>query len=201
MVVHWDYEGRRTVDNCGSVIQYPPMSLKHVTLGEGAPEVINTVVEIPRGSHNKFEYDETLNAIRLDRVLHSSVVYPTEYGFVPETRAEDGDHLDVLVLTTDPLFPGCVLSVRPIGVADMEDDKGKDWKVLAVAEHDPRYAEIKELSDIPTHRLNEIQNFFEVYKQLENKTVTFNGWLDRQKAYEVINQCNQAHLDDEVFGI
>lgn len=177
------------------------MSLKHVTLGTNAPETITVVVEIPRGSHSKYEYDETLNVIRLDRVLHSSVVYPTEYGFLPQTRAEDGDHLDVLVLTTDPLFPGCVIEVRPIGVADMEDDKGKDWKILAVAKHDPRYTEINELNDIPNHRLNEIQNFFEVYKQLENKTVQFNGWLDRQKAYEVIHRCQQVHQSELVSTV
>lgn len=169
------------------------MSLKHVTIGSSFPEKITVVVEIPRGSHSKYEYDETLNVIRLDRVLHSSVIYPTEYGFVPETLAEDGDHLDVLVLTSDPLFPGCVLNVKPIGVADMDDDKGKDWKILAVADNDPQFNEINELADVPKHRLNEIRNFFEVYKQLENKKVIFNGWFDKDRAVEVLTLCRNTY--------
>lgn len=171
------------------------MSLKHVSIGLSFPEKITTVIEIPRGSHSKYEYDETLNVIRLDRVLHSSVVYPTEYGFIPETRAEDGDHLDVLVLTSDPLFPGCVLDVRPIGVADMDDDKGKDWKILAVANNDPQFNEINDLTGVPKHRLNEIRNFFEVYKQLENKKVIFNGWFGKDRAVEVLALCQSTYTN------
>lgn len=159
---------------------------EHITIRPDFPEKIDIIVEIPKGSHSKFEYDENLGLIRLDRVLHSSVVYPTDYGFVPSTRSEDGDHLDVLLLTTDPLFPGCMVSARPIGVADMEDEAGKDWKILAVAERDPRFSGTHDLADIDQHTLDEIQNFFEVYKQLENKTVIFHGWQSREEAKNIL---------------
>jgi inorganic pyrophosphatase len=167
-----------------------------ITLSTEFPLKIDVIVEIPRGSHNKYEYDESLGLIRLDRVLHSSVIYPTDYGFVPQTRSEDGDHLDVLVLITDHLFPGCVVTVRPIGMIDMDDDKGKDWKVIAVADTDPRYKEVTSLKDVDQHYLKEIQQFFEVYKQLENKTVTFNGWLDKEKAIEIIKATNLKFLEE-----
>jgi inorganic pyrophosphatase len=158
----------------------------HITIRPDFPEKIDVVVEIPRGSHSKFEYDERLGVIRLDRVLHSSVVYPTDYGFIPSTRSEDGDHVDVLLLTSDPLFSGCMVTARPIGVADMEDEAGKDWKVLAVAEKDPRFAGINDLSDVEKHVLDEIRNFFEVYKQLENKQVTFSGWKSQAEAKKIL---------------
>lgn len=161
----------------------------HISIRPDYPEKIDVIVEIPRGSHSKFEYDESLGIIKLDRVLHSSVVYPADYGFVPGTRSEDGDHVDVLVLTSDPLFPGCMVTVRPIGVADMEDEAGKDWKILAVAEKDPRYTEIRSLDDVDQHTLDEIQNFFEVYKQLENKKVIFSGWQNKESALEVLRKC------------
>jgi inorganic pyrophosphatase len=166
---------------------------EHIGIRPDYPDKIDVIIEIPRGSHSKFEYDENLGLIRLDRVLHSSVVYPTDYGFVPSTRSEDGDHVDVLLLTTDPLFPGCVVTARPIGVADMEDEAGKDWKILAVAEKDPRFAGINDLKNVDKHTLDEIKNFFEVYKQLENKKVTFSGWHNKNKAIEVLKNCYHAY--------
>ena len=164
------------------------MAYSTIPLGDKAPEVINTVIEIPRGSHHKYEYDEHLDEIKLDRVLHSSVFYPTEYGFIPHTRSEDGDHLDALVIISDPTFSGCVLSVRPIGVLDMEDNAGQDWKIIAVAEKDPRLTEIKSIDDLDEHRKKEIHNFFEVYKQLENKWVNVKGWLGKDDAYRLIQE-------------
>lgn len=178
------------------MIQYPPMTPLTVPIGTAYPEIINAIVEIPKGSRNKYEYDEALGIIRLDRVLHSSVVYPTHYGFVPETRSDDGDMLDILIFITEPVFPGCVLSVRPIGLIDMDDDKGKDWKVVSVAHTDSRYATAQNLDDIEDHFKKEIQQFFEVYKQLENKTVIFNGWLPREKAYEVIRSSHEKFLKE-----
>lgn len=169
----------------------------HIQIPEGFPEKINMIVEIPRGSHSKYEYDEHLGIIKLDRVLHSSVVYPTDYGFVPATLSEDGDHLDVLLLTSDPLFPGCLVTARIIGVADMEDEAGKDWKLLAVADHDPRYTNIASLEDVDKHRLDEIQNFFEVYKLLEKKQVIFHGWEDRSKAYTILREARERSLSKE----
>lgn len=169
----------------------------HIQNHDDFPKKINMIVEIPRGSHSKYEYDEHLGIIRLDRVLHSSVVYPTDYGFVPATLSEDGDHLDILLLTSDPLFPGCLVTARVIGVADMDDEAGKDWKVLAVADHDPRYTNIDSLTDVDAHRLDEIQNFFEVYKLLEKKKVTFNGWKDRDEAYVILRDAHQRNIRKE----
>jgi inorganic pyrophosphatase len=169
----------------------------HIQIPEGFPEKINMIVEIPRGSHSKYEYDEHLGIIKLDRVLHSSVVYPTDYGFVPATLSEDGDHLDVLLLTSDPLFPGCLVTARIIGVADMEDEAGKDWKLLAVADHDPRYTNTSSLADVDKHRLDEIQNFFEVYKLLEKKQVIFHGWKDRTQAYTILREARERSLSKE----
>lgn len=160
------------------------------------PEKIDVIVEIPRGSHSKFEYDEKLGIIKLDRVLHSSVVYPTDYGFIPSTRSEDGDHTDVLLLTSDPLFPGCLVTAKPIGVADMEDEEGKDWKILAVAENDPHYTNVNDVFDVNKNILDEIKNFFEIYKLLENKQVTFTGWLQKDKALKILKLSHQTYLSE-----
>ena len=162
------------------------MAYSKIQIGEKSPELINVVVEIPRGSHHKYEYDEELDEIKLDRVLHSAVFYPTDYGFIPHTRSDDGDHLDVLVIISDPTFPGCIVEVRPIGVLDMEDDKGQDWKIIAVADSDPKLKTINAIEDLDEHHKNEIQHFFEVYKQLENKEVSVRGWLGKDVAYKVI---------------
>ena len=135
------------------------MSYHNLPIGNDFPKTVNAVIEIPKGSRNKYEYDESLDLIRLDRVLHSSVFYPADYGFIPQTRSEDGDHMDIMTLVTEPVYPGCVVSVRPIGIADMTDDKGKDWKILGVANDDPRYEKVHELSDVDPHLLKEVRNF------------------------------------------
>jgi inorganic pyrophosphatase len=128
----------------------------------------DVVIEIPRGSRNKYEYDHEQHVIRLDRRLFSATVYPADYGFVPDTLAEDGDPLDVLVLLDDPTFPGCWVRVRAIGVFWMEDEKGPDAKILCVPAHDPTYAGVDDLSQLPSQLLlDEIEHFFEVYKMLE----------------------------------
>jgi inorganic pyrophosphatase len=162
------------------------MAFSNLPIGDKVPEVINAVVEIPKGAHNKYEYDEALDEIRLDRVLYSSVFYPVDYGFIPETRADDGDHLDVLVIISESVFPGCVVSVRPIGVLDMEDESGRDYKIVAVAEKDPRNKKIESIDSLPEHFEKEVQNFFETYKKLENKWVKIKGWLGKKEAYRVI---------------
>lgn len=167
----------------------------HIRLNQDFPESVEIIVEIPRGSHSKFEYDEDLGLIKLDRVLHSSVVYPTDYGFVPATRSEDGDHIDVLLLTSDPLFPGCMVKARPIGIADMEDEAGRDWKVLAVAHNDPRFSSVDDLQDVDQHLLDEIRHFFEVYKQLENKKVVFKGWQTKESAKKILEEAARRFLD------
>jgi inorganic pyrophosphatase len=164
------------------------MSFANIPIGEKAPEVVNAVIEIPKGSHNKYEYDEKFDEIRLDRVLHSPLYYPADYGFIPQTRSEDGDHLDILVIISDSVFTGCVLTVRPIGVLDMEDESGQDSKIIAVAEHDPRQTNILSIDDIDEHFKNEICHFFEQYKKLEHKWVKVREWSGKEEAFRIINE-------------
>lgn len=164
------------------------MSFHRIELNKKTPELVNVVVEIPRGSHNKYEYDEETGEIRLDRILYSAVFYPTDYGFIPQTRSEDGDHLDILVLVSEPLFPGCVLEVKPIGVLNMEDEAGRDEKIIGVASRDPRLKEVNDLDGMEHHLKIEIQNFFEVYKKLEKKPVSVHRWAGKEEAYRVINK-------------
>src|SRR5690349_7677661 len=132
------------------------MAFEKVTIGDKAPEIITTVIEIPKGSHNKYEYDEELHEIVLDRVLHSPLFYPTDYGFVPNTRSEDGDMLDVMLIITDPVFPGCVVSCRPVAVVDMVDGGDQDWKIVAVASKDPKLKDINDVEDLNQHFKDEI---------------------------------------------
>ncbi len=162
------------------------MSFKHIPIGNKFPEIINTVIEIPKRAQNKYEYDEEMDEIKIDRVLHSSMHYPLDYGFIPGTRGDDGDHLDVLLVISSEIFPGCIVSARPIGIADMEDENGQDWKIIAVAEKDPRLTEVNELEDMGEHFTKEVQHFFEQYKKLENKKVKFKKFLGKTEAYEII---------------
>lgn len=147
--------------------------------------VVDALIEIPTGSQNKYEYDKENGVFRLDRVLYSPMHYPTEYGYLENTLAEDGDPLDILVLATFPTFPGCVIKTRVIGVLLMSDDKGNDEKLLGVPVDDPRWNEVKSLSDVPTHTLKEIEHFFQVYKDLENKETNIKGWKDVDVAVEL----------------
>jgi inorganic pyrophosphatase len=167
------------------------MSFSHISLGTKAPEEINVVIEIPRGSHNKYEYDEQLDIIKLDRVLHSPFFYPTDYGFIPHTRSEDGDHLDILVLIKQPTFSGCVLTVRPIGILDLEDEAGRDWKIIGVAKHDPYYKDVTSIEQVNIHLKKEIKHFFEQYKHLEdNKQTAVRDWHSKQDAYAIIQEAH-----------
>jgi len=152
-------------------------------------------IEIPRGSRNKYEYDEATRAFRLDRVLYSSVHYPTDYGFIPDTLAEDGDHLDILVLVQEPTFPGCLIDARPIGGLDMADEKGSDFKVLAVPVGDPRYAHVSTLEDLGEHWLREIETFFATYKLLEPKQTEVLGWHGIDETRAVIARCRARYRD------
>lgn len=152
-------------------------------------ETFDVLVEIPRGSRNKYEYDFDLKRMRFDRMLFSSMMYPADYGFIPETLALDGDPLDVLVLVTKPTFPGCVIEVKPIGVFHMADDKGPDEKVICVPVSDPIWNKLNDLSDVNPHLLKEIEHFFEVYKDLENKQVDVHGWGNVTEAREILSQC------------
>ena len=149
----------------------------------------DVLIEIPKGSRNKYEYDFELKKIRYDRMLFSSMMYPADYGFIPETLALDGDPLDVLVLVTEPTFPMCVMEVKPIGVFHMADDKGPDEKIICVPVSDPIWNKLNDLHDINPHLLKEIEHFFEVYKDLENKQVDVHGWGNVEEAREILQQC------------
>ena len=162
------------------------MSLLDVTIGSEAPEVFNAVIEIPRGSTNKYEVDQETGILKLDRVLYSPLFYPFDYGYIPQTHYLDGDPLDVLVLTSHPLFPGCVVEASPIGVLKMSDEKGPDEKILCVATKDPRYGYRKTLEELNLHTLKELRHFFEVYKTLEEKSVEIEGWHGREVALALI---------------
>ena len=162
------------------------MAYRTIPVGDTAPEVVTAVIEIPRGSHHKYEYDEQIDEIRLDRVLYSPVFYPTEYGFIPSTRAEDGDQLDVLVLISEPLFSGCVVSVRVIGMLDMEDSGGRDYKIVGVATKDPKLSHIYTIADMNDQYKKEIVHFFEEYKKLEDKWVKVHEWKSKEDAYRII---------------
>ena len=154
---------------------------------------ISAFIEIPRGSRNKYEYDEARRVFRLDRVLYSSVHYPTDYGFIPETLGEDGDHLDVLVLVHEPTFPGCLIPARAIGGLDMADEKGGDFKVLAVPDGDPRFGHVQTLEQISEHWLREIETFFATYKLLEPKQTEVRGWHDAEAAAWEIARCRTRY--------
>ena len=147
---------------------------------------MTAVVEIPRFERNKYELDKTLGVFRLDRVLHSAVHYPGDHGFFPRTLAEDDDPLDVLIIMTLPVFPGCLVPVRPVGLFRMLDRGVPDDKVLAVPLHDPYAAEISDISDLPPHALKEIEHFFQVYKDLEGIRVQSLGWEGIESAHRVI---------------
>jgi inorganic pyrophosphatase len=154
--------------------------------------VVKCVVEIPRGSRNKYEYDHELGAIKLDRFLFESVVYPTEYGFIPDTLALDGDALDVMICVSEPTFPGCIVSARPLGLFDMEDEKGADSKVLCVPCDDPGWNEFERIEDLPRQLRNEIAHFFSVYKDLEpGKESKVKGWRGRDAAVREIEEAQE----------
>jgi inorganic pyrophosphatase len=168
---------------------HPQKNKKSYKMTADKVQTFDVLVEIPRGSRNKYEYDFDLKRMRFDRMLFSSMMYPADYGFIPETLALDGDPLDVLVLVTKPTFPGCVIEVKPIGVFHMADDKGPDEKVICVPVSDPIWNKLNDLSDMNPHLLKEIEHFFEVYKDLENKKVDVQGWGDVKEAQEILKQC------------
>ncbi len=172
------------------------MSIKKLPIGKKFPNEFNAVIEIPKDSDNKYEYDEELDVMKLDRTLHSSLHYPVDYGFIPETRAEDGDHTDVIVLTSYPVFPGCVITVRPIGIMFMEDGGEIDNKIVAVPAHNPRYDAIKNLKDIRSHTRKEIAHFFEEYKALEEKHVVITGWAHKKEAIKILKKNNEVYLKE-----
>ncbi len=163
----------------------------------------DVLIEIPKGSRNKYEYDFEIKKIRYDRMIFSSMMYPADYGFIPETMALDGDPLDVLVLVTEPTFPGCVMEVKPIGVFHMADEKGPDEKIICVPISDPIASKIADLKEMNPHLIKEIEHFFQVYKDLEKKKVDVGGWGNIDEAKQIIKDCVRRfeELEDKPKGL
>jgi Inorganic pyrophosphatase len=156
---------------------------------------LHALIEIPKGSRNKYEWDEDLQAIKLDRFLFSSLVYPTDYGMIPKTIAEDGDPLDVMVCVSEPTFPGCVIPVKVIALFRMRDDKGQDDKVVCVPLEDPNWSHMEQLEDLPQPLRDEISHFFSVYKTPEGKVVKIDGWFEKEAAIDAIESSRKAWAD------
>jgi len=153
------------------------------------------IVEIPKNSGNKYEYDGKLGVFRLDRALYSPMHYPGDYGFIPGTLADDGDPLDVLALVEEPSFTGCMIEVRPVGILNMVDDEEADQKIVAVPNRNPRYDEVHTMDQIFPHVRREIEHFFTIYKELEAKKTQMRGWGRPMEAREVIVRSRKSYLD------
>lgn len=171
-----------------------PSRTNFVAPGPDLPRVVNVIVEIPKGRRSKFELDKTTGLIKLDRYLYSSLMYPGDYGFIPQTLAEDGDPLDILVMVNEPTFSGCLIEARPIGLFKMTDRGVNDYKVLAVPHNDPIFAEFHDLWRVPAHFLREVEHFFGTYKQLEAATVVTQGWEPADKATVEINAAVKRYI-------
>ncbi len=175
-----------------------PNLWKDVPPGKNPPKEINVVVEIPKRSRNKYEYREEEGYFKLDRVIHSPFHYSSDYGFMPQTISEDGDALDVLILTEEPTFPGCVVAVRVIGVLKMEDETGKDDKILGAPVEDPRTASYKDISEVNKHKKKEIEHFFSSYKGLEKgKWVKIKDWVGREEAWDIVEKAMKRYQEEE----
>jgi len=162
---------------------------RDIPAGDKPPDLVNVVVEVISGSRDKYEYKIEWEAFVLDRVLHSSVVFPVDYGFIPQTWFSDNDPLDIMVLSYEPLEVGCIIRARTIGALIVEDEEGDDPKILSVPTTDPRFDGFSDLSDVHTHKLREIQEFFETYKRLEpKKFVRFKAWRSAEEAKNIVRQ-------------
>lgn len=155
--------------------------------------VVDALIEIPLGSKNKYELDKATGRIRLDRVLYAAMIYPAEYGIIENTLAPDGDPLDILVICSDPTFPGCIVPARVLGYLDMEDAGKLDYKLISVVDCDPRYDDVKELNDLSPFVLKEIENFFSNYKVLQGITVKVGRYHGKEEAIQIVEQCRRAY--------
>jgi inorganic pyrophosphatase len=169
--------------------------LHDIDPGPDCPETVRMIVEIPKNSANKYEYDRVLGVFRLDRALYSPMHYPGDYGFIPGTVAEDGDPMDVLALVEEPSFSGCLIEVRPVAVLNMVDSDVGDQKILAVPTRNPRYDQIHTLDQIFAHVRREIEHFFTIYKELEGKTTQMEGWGDPREARRVILDSRRKYIE------
>lgn len=165
--------------------------------GDSAPELVRAVVELSKGSKNKYELDKTTGLLSVDRVLFSSVVYPANYGFIPQTWCDDGDPLDILVLGQEPVVPLALIWASPIGVMKMRDQGQEDDKIVAVHARDPEYRGYRSIRELPPHRLDELRKFFEDYKELEGKEVTVDEFLDRDAALQIVRRALEDYRNRE----
>ncbi len=156
-------------------------------------KTVRVIVEIPKGSRNKYEYDKETGLFKFDRMLFSSVHYPSDYGFIVDTLAADGDALDALVLVSEPTFPGCLIEARPVGLFRMWDEKGSDEKILCIPILDPQWNWVYKLPDVPSHLLLEIEHFFQIYKELEEKKTGVEGWKDAEAAWRAIEESAERY--------
>ncbi len=163
--------------------------------GPKVPEVVYAVVEVPKGSRNKYEYSKSAGVIKLDRVLYSPLHYPGDYGFIPQSYYGDGDPMDILVMMNEATFPGCVIEARPIGMLRLLDKGEHDDKILAVPATDPQFDEIHMLGDMAKHFLREVEHFFVVYKQLQGMQVVSEGWVDADAAREAVMESLRLYRD------
>jgi inorganic pyrophosphatase len=157
-----------------------------ISPGTDIPSVVNMIVEIPKGKRNKFELDKDTGLIKLDRYLYSASVYPGDYGFIPQTLAEDGDPLDILVMVNEPTFSGCLIEARVVGMFRMKDKGADDFKVLGLPNADPLFGHVKRLEDVPPHFLLEVEHFFGTYKQLEGAHTESLGWIGAEAATQEV---------------
>lgn len=155
----------------------------------GEPSVAHALIEIPKGCRNKFEVDKETGLLKLDRCLYSSSHYPGDYGFIPQTLADDGDALDILIMVGEPTFSGCLIEARVLGIFSMIDSSAADYKILAVPHYDPLFDQYQDLEDIPPHFLREVEFFFKTYKQLEGGEVTTQGWDNKTRALDEVDAC------------
>lgn len=169
-----------------------------VSYGDQAPRFVNAIIEIPQGSHAKYEIDKSSGLLKLDRVIYSSFFYPTNYGFIPQTYGDDKDPLDILVLSSLSIQPMCLVTAKVIGVMQMVDQGDADDKVIAVAAHDPSINYINNIEELPKHFFGELRHFFEEYKRLENKTVVVEEFQDKTVALKIIQ--NAIDLYKETFN-
>jgi inorganic pyrophosphatase len=170
------------------------VKLYDIDPGPDSPEIVRTIIEIPKNSSNKYEYDGTLGVFRLDRALYSPMHYPGDYGFIPGTLAEDGDPLDILVLVNEPSFTGCMMETRPVGILHMVDQTENDEKILAVPNRNPRFESIHTIDQVFPHTRKEIEYFFSIYKELQGVKTEIKGWGDPREARKTIQEARQNYL-------
>lgn len=171
-----------------------------IPAGTHIPDRVNAIIEIPKGHRNKYEVDKSTGLMRLDRYLYSSSHYPGDYGFIPQTLAEDDDPLDILVMVNEPTFSGCLIQARVVGLFRMKDRGANDYKILGVPDSDPLFAEYNDLEDVPQHFLREVEHFFATYKQLEGVEILTEGWAPNKAAWEEVAASVERYVKQAVWS-